>query len=120
MIPAFDIHHKIFGSRNGEDRITTTVHEIKISLTHAATLKSILCKVSHPDNHPIVQFIPYRIQDITNKDIYKNMIKKQNAFIKDNSIIPVHDIEERDIGNVYKLIENTNIYKVWEQQMNLK
>ena len=120
MIPAFDIHHKIFGSGNGEDRITTTVHEIKISPTHAATLKSILCKVSHPDNHPIVQFIPYRIQDITNKDIYKNMIKKQNAFIKDNSIIPVHDIEERDIGNVYKLIENTNIYKVWEQQMNLK
>ena len=114
VIPAFDIHHKIFGSGNGEDRITTTVYEIRTSPTHAATLKSILCKASHPDNHPIVQFIAYGIQGITNKDIYKNMIKKQNAFIKDNSIVPVHDIEERDIGKFNKLIENTKYIQSME------
>ena len=61
VISAFDIHHKIFGLGNGEDRITTTVYEISTSPTHAATRKSILCKASHPDNHPIVQFIPYGI-----------------------------------------------------------
>ena len=35
------------------------------------------------------------------------MIKEQNVFIKDNSIVPVHDIEERNIGTSNKLIENT-------------
>ena len=53
VIPAFDIHHKIFGSINGDDRITTTVYEIRTSPTHAAILKSIFCKTSHPDNHPL-------------------------------------------------------------------
>ena len=76
VIAAFDIHHKVFGSGNGEDRITMTVYEIRTSPTHDATLKSILCKASHPDNNPIVQFIPYDIQGITNKDIYKKIIKK--------------------------------------------
>ena len=108
------IHHKIFISGNGEDRIITTVYQIKTWPTHAVTLKSILCKASHPDNHLIVQFIPYVIQGITNKDIYKNMIKKQNVFIKDNSIILVHDIEERDIGKFYKLIENTKYIQSME------
>ena len=42
------------------------------------------------------------------------MIKKQNVFIKDNSIIPVHDIEERDIGKFYKLIENTKYIQSME------
>ena len=49
-----------------------------------------------------------------NKDIYKNTIKKQNAFIKDNSIVPVHDIEERDIGKFNKLIENTKYIQSME------
>ena len=35
------------------------------------------------------------------------MIKKQNEFTKNNSIILVHNIEEKDIGKCYKLIENT-------------
>ena len=35
------------------------------------------------------------------------MIKKQNAFIKENSLVPVYDIEERGIGKFNKLIENT-------------
>ena len=54
VIPDFDIHHKIFGSINGDDRIKTTVYEIRTSPTNAATLKNILCKASHPDNHPLV------------------------------------------------------------------
>ena len=87
VIPAFDIHHKIFGSGSGDDRITTTVYEIRTSPTHAETLKSILCKTSHPDNHPLYHSFLYGIQGITHKDIYKNMIKKQNAFIKENSIV---------------------------------
>ena len=31
VIPAFDIHHKVFGSSNGKDRITTTVYAIRTS-----------------------------------------------------------------------------------------
>ena len=42
------------------------------------------------------------------------MIKKQNTFIKDNSITPVHNIEERDIVKLYKLIENTKYIKSME------
>ena len=43
------------------------------------------------------------------------MIKKQNAFIKDNSIVPVDDIEERDIVKFNKLIENKKKFKLWNQ-----
>ena len=34
------------------------------------------------------------------------MIKKKNAFIKENSIVPVYDIKERDIVQFNKLIDN--------------
>ena len=76
VIPAFDNHNKEFGSGTGNKRITSNVYEIRTSPDNAAILKSILCKKSHPDNHPTIQFIPYGIQGITNKDIYKNIIKK--------------------------------------------
>ena len=65
------MHHKVLGSSDAEERTTTTVYEVRNSPKHAATLKSIICKASHPDDHPIVQFIPYGIQCITNKDIFK-------------------------------------------------
>ena len=42
------------------------------------------------------------------------MIKKQNAFIKENSIVPVYDIEERDIAKFNKLIENTKYVQSME------
>ena len=74
--PAFDIYHKIFGSGNGEERITITVYEIRTSPKHDGTLKIILCKASYPDDHPIVHFIPYGIQGITNKDTYKKHNQK--------------------------------------------
>ena len=114
VIRAFDIKHMIFGSGNGDDRITTTVYEIRTSPIHAATLNSILCKASHPDNHSLVQFIPYGIQGITHKEIHKNMIKKQNAFIKKNSIVPVYDIKERDLAKFNKLIDNTKYVQSME------
>ena len=107
VIPAFDIHNKEFGSGTGTERITTNVYEIRTSPDNAAILKSILCKASHPDNYPTIQFIPYGIQGITNKDIYKTIIKKQNAFIADSSIIPIYDIEECDIQKFKQLIEQT-------------
>ena len=100
VIPAFDIHHKVFGSSNGEERSTTSVYEICTSPKHAATLKSILCKASHHDNYAMDHFISYGIQGIINRDIYQNIIKKQNAFIKDNLIIPVHNVEEQDIKTI--------------------
>ena len=46
------------------------------------------------------------------------MIKKQNAFIKENSIVSVYDAKERDIGKFTKLIDNKNTYKAWKQQIN--
>ena len=63
-------------------------------------------KASHPDNHPTFQFIPYGIQVMIKKDIYRTIIKKQNAFISDSSIIPVYDIEERDFNKFKQLIMN--------------
>ena len=94
VIPAFDIHNKEFGSGTGTKRITSSVYELRTSPDNAAILKSILCEASHPDNNPIIQFIPNGIQGITNKDIYKTLIKKQNTFISDSSIIPIYEIEE--------------------------
>ena len=35
------------------------------------------------------------------------MIKKQKAFIRESSIVPVYDVKERDIGKLTKLIEDS-------------
>ena len=42
------------------------------------------------------------------------MIKKQNAFIKENSIVPVYNIKERDIVKFTKLIDNTKYIQSME------
>ena len=39
------------------------------------------------------------------------MIKKQNAFIRESSIVPVYDVQEKDIGKLTKLIENSKYIK---------
>ena len=41
------------------------------------------------------------------KDIYNTLIKKQNAFISDSSIIPIYEIEEGDVNKFKKLITNS-------------
>ena len=105
MIPAFDIHHKEFETRIGNERITSNVYKLRTSSDNAEILKSILCKTSHPDNHPTIQCIPYGIQSITNKNIYKTIIKKQNAFISGSSTIPLYNGEERNINKFKQLIE---------------
>ena len=102
MILGFDIHHKVFRSGNGKIKNSTSFYEIRTSPTHADTIKSIICKSSHPDNNSTIQFIPYGIQALTNKYIYKTTIKKKNAFIPDNSVIPV---PQRNIAKFIKLIE---------------
>ena len=83
------------------------MYEIRISPDNAAILKSIIYKASHPDNNPTIQFISYGIQGITNKDIYKTIIKKQNAFISISSSIPIYDIEEKDVNKFKILIYNS-------------
>ena len=111
VIPVFDIHNKKFGSGTGNERITSNVYELHISPDNAAILRSILCKVSHPKNNPTIQFISYEIQGITSKDIYKTIIKKQNAFISDSFIIPIYEIEERDVNKFRTLIKkSTNLH----------
>ena len=106
VIPAYDIHNNVFESGIGEDCITTTVDEIRTSPEHVPILKSILRKASHPDNYPTIQFILYCIQGITNKEIYETIIKKQNSFIQDRSIIPMYNIEEEEITKCAQLIES--------------
>ena len=71
-------------------------------------------QISTPDNNPTIQFISYEMQGITNKDIYKTMIKKQIAFIQGNSIIPVQNFEEKDISKFIKLIEKTKYVQNFE------
>ena len=109
VILAFDIHNKEFGTGTGTERIKSNVYDLRTSPDNVALLKSILCKASHPDNNPSIQFISYGIQGITNKDIYNTVIKKQNAFISDSFIITIYDSEERDVNKFKKLIE-TSIY----------
>ena len=111
FIPAFDIYQKIFESRTGSDRVTTTVYEIRISPQDTPILKNILCEVSEPDNDLALKFIPYYIEGIIHKDIYQNLIHKQNAFSNDNFIIPVFDIEERDVGKFRYLLKNQHIFR---------
>ena len=114
VIPAFDIHNIEFDSGLVDDRTTTNVYELRMSPQHAAILKSIIWKVYHLGNHLIIQFISYGIQGITNKDIYRTIIKKINIFISDGSIIPVYDIEERDIKQIQKTNYEYQIYsKHW-------
>ena len=48
------------------------------------------------------------------------MIKKQNIFNRDNSIIHVHDIDKRDIEKLLNKLGEQNIYKALNQQMNRK
>ena len=107
VISAFDIHNKKIGSRTGNEIMPSNVYEIRISPDNAAILKSIIYKASHPDNNPTIQFISYGIQGITNKDIYKTIIKKQNAFISISSSIPIYDIEEKDVNKFKILIYNS-------------
>ena len=109
IIQAFDIRNKEFGTGTGNERIASNVYELRTILDNATIPKSILLKASHPDNNPTIQFISYGIQGITNKDIYKIVITIQNAFISDISIIPIYDIEERDINKFQKLID-TSLY----------
>ena len=52
------------------------MYELRTYSDKVVILKSILCKDSQPDDHPIIQFISYEIQGITNKGIYKKIIKK--------------------------------------------
>ena len=108
VIPEYDIYHKLFGSRTGTEWITTNMYEIRTSPENAPILKSILYKASQPTNYPTVKFTPYDIQGITNNNICKIIIQKQNAFIRDNSIIPVYDIDEIDVGKFVKLINKSN------------
>ena len=75
-------HHKSrnnhpFGSGTGNKRINTNVYKFRVSTDNAAILKIILCKGSQSDNHPTIQLIPYEIKGITNKDIYRTIIKKR-------------------------------------------
>ena len=90
---------------------------------NAAILKTILHTTSHLNNHPTIKFISYRIQEITNKDIYCTIIKK-NAFILDSYIIPVYDIEERDVDKFKQLITKSiciqDIEQTHESKINGK
>ena len=99
-----DIHHKAFGSWTGNEKNTSNVYEIRTSPDNSAIIKSILCKALHPDNRKTIQFIPYGIQGITNKDIYKIIIKKQSAFIVNSSIISIYDIKVWDLNKFKQLI----------------
>ena len=84
----------------------------------------MLCKASRPDNNPSIQFIPYGIQGITNKDIDKTINKKQNAYISNSSIIPIYEIKERDVNKFKKLIETSmyiqEIEETYESTLKVK
>ena len=74
--PSIRYSQQIFFSGTGNDRITSNVYEMRTFPDKATILKKHTCKASHPDNHPTIQLIPYRIQEITNKYIYQVIIKK--------------------------------------------
>ena len=52
VIQTFDIHNKEFGKGTWNEKITSNVYVIRTLPESAAILRSILCKASHPKNHP--------------------------------------------------------------------
>ena len=77
FIPAFDIHHKTVGNGNGENRISTTVFDIRYNPKDSSLLKTLMARCSEDTNNELT-FIPYELLQITNAETYRRQIIFQN------------------------------------------
>ena len=51
--------------------------------------------------------------------VYKDFIHKQNVLINDNSIIPVYDIEEIDVGKFQQLLK-INMHSMYQTNKRIE
>ena len=80
LIPAFDIHHKTVDNRNGSNRISTTVVDICCNPKYYFLIKILMARCSEDPNNDFT-FIPYRLLQMTNVEIYRRQIIFQNNLI---------------------------------------
>ena len=92
ILPAFDLYSKNIGHGNGDQRISTFAHGIRISPKHAIILKNILCKISMNDKNEMT-FIPYGMDSLgtETRDITRTMIIIQKQFLTHIAVVPIFE-----------------------------
>ena len=95
----------IFFSGTGDDRITINIYELRTYPDYVDILKSIPRKLSLPENHSTIYFIPYSIQGFTNKDIYRTIILKK--YLSQTASLYLYITSKREMVINSKLNSNT-------------
>ena len=80
VIPAFDLYSKKVGERQGYDRITTLVYEIRTSPENTVMFQSLLWQVSTAKVFDL-KFVPYGLDMQTNKRTTREIIIQQNIHL---------------------------------------
>ena len=96
ILPTFDLSSSTVSYGNGKLRVKTTAFEVKCHSDHAKILKIILTRSSlntDQKNYDNIQFVSYGLAQVAGEQVYKQQIVKQNAFLHNLAIIPVHNID---------------------------
>ena len=88
IIPAFDIHSKNVGNKNGAGRIVTNAYEFRCHLDNSNIFKALLKRCSKDINNAF-NFIPFGLPQLTTIATYRHYIKLQNNYLAStNSYYP--------------------------------
>ena len=96
VLLAFDLSNSIVTYGNGKLRVKTTAFEVKYNPDHASILKNILTRSSlntDQNNYDNIQFVPYGLAQVVAEQVYKQKNVKQNAFLHNLAIIPIHNTD---------------------------
>ena len=96
ILPAFDLSSSTVSYGNGKLRVKTTAFEVKCHPDYAKILKTVLTRSflnTDQNNYDNIQFVPYGLAQVAGEQVYKQQIVKQNAFLHNLAIIPVHNID---------------------------
>ena len=96
ILPAFDLSSSTVSYGNGKLRVKTTAFEVKCHPDQAKILKTLLIRSSlntDTNNYDNIQFVPYGLAQVAGEQVYKQQIVKQNVFLHNLAIIPVHNID---------------------------
>ena len=74
---------------NGDDRIKTEAFEIRVPLPIRLVIKEIMTRLGNQNILPQGRFIPYGLVQSVGSDVYKKMIRMQNAYLSNFRHIPV-------------------------------
>ena len=68
-------------------------------------LKNLLCNFFNEDNTNL-KFIPYIIYDISKAGTMRNIILQHNIFLKNMAIVPIINIQDKDVNKNKTNIDN--------------